>query len=162
MDTPQRNVRALVAEGSGIALDQCILGKRRGAPAPAGLYATALLVLDPAIGSPFEVERRDVNGDVAIVTRVLHRARYSITWYRPGAMAAAYAFVSWVESTPGVMRASDLGLRPLGPFEVRQVNAIVDGGWEERAVVDLLASYYADVVRTVNGIAEVAVDVRGA
>ena len=130
----ERNIRAIVARGSGLASSDVIPGNDAG-PRPIAPYATLLLVDDPRRGYPIKTP------DIASMTRSTQhrRAIYSLQFYRKGAVDNALSFVTYIESDNGLTDAQDNEIRfvfPAGGMQFQRLDGIVGDSYEERAIVE--------------------------
>ena len=142
----ERNVRAVVAAGSGAALNvrKVIPAEKPDEPAPDGLFASVRLVNDQQVGYASDVLGTTEGGNVKLTQRLNQRATFSVQWYRAGALAAAYAFVAWLQTPMGITETNKRGLSVRrSSFHVRDIGAIVADAWEERAGIDLAIDYAA-------------------
>ena len=99
------SVRALVAAGSGLDLNQVIPGND-GGPAPDGLFASVLLIHQDTEGipaTPMRLRADELSLDAPTIATVT--GRYSVQWFRRGAHDAARRFATWVWSPAGLAHA---------------------------------------------------------
>lgn len=159
-------VRAFVADGSGLSRSR-VGGGNVDAPVQGvddgltpgtpgrGVFATVLRIDSTPEGRAIRAD--DEDGDATVYAQ--HRIyRYSVQWYREGAVAAADRFALWAESDPGILAAqgalrdtppdNEEPLWPAGtrmgvllPIEVRRFDDTVKDSWEERALVNLRCRY---------------------
>lgn len=136
----ERNIRAYIAEGSGLVKKAVKEGWYTG-PIPEDTYATLQLILDATEGTPVEVLNR---GDEpsAVSVGIFHRALFDVQFYRPGAVDAAEAFVAWGQTSMGMLYARSRGFTPQRNGQIRRLDDIVAKTWEERVSLDLEVTYW--------------------
>lgn len=127
-------VRALVAEGSGISSTAVIPGNDPY-PAPQHMYATVLLISSWTDGGAFESAPFDDQGRAHALLNVA--SRYSVQWYRAGALQAAFRFRIWAETQDGADSMLRRGLLYVSSGDVRQIDYVISSNFEERAGLDL-------------------------
>ncbi len=152
-------VRGLVAAGSAMDPNFVIPGNDDG-PTPDELFATALLIHQDIQGIPATPVTLASDGlalDAPTVATV--RGRYSVQWFRAGAHDAARRFATWLSSPAGLSKAHEYGLTTRRVSDVRQLDDIVSGVWEERSGVDLDVEYLQTIDETVDYLRSVPVEV---
>lgn len=97
-------LRAFVAKGSGVAVNQVIEGQR-SAEAPEGLYAIVYLVSEHRIGRNSGWQWIGSNKSFT-VDDVMVESLYSVEFYREGALDAAFRFSDWAMTETGLNWAS--------------------------------------------------------
>ena len=153
-------VRGFVAAGSGLDLNQ-VIPANDGGPAPTDLFASVVLIHNAIEGIPATVSRLTEDGlslDAGTLATV--EDRYSVQWFREGARDAARSFSVWVYSPEGLQSALDAGLTFRRVSDVRQLDEVVSGAWEERAGLDLHIGYTQTIKQTLDYIETVPVHVR--
>ena len=158
----ERAVRAYVAAGSGLEPRQVRRGNQRGA-VPDSLFASVLLIHNAIQGIPATASRLTGDGlSLAAETlgATVEDRYYSVQWFREGARDAARGFSVWVYSPEGLQSALDAGLTLLRVSDVRQLDEVVSGAWEERAGLDLHIGYTQTIKQTLDYIETVPVHVR--
>ena len=151
----EREIRSLVASGSGLLPDHVIPGNGDG-PSPDGLYASVVLIHEDIDGIPstsFEVDT-----DSRQLASV--RGRYSVQWFRDGARDAARSLSVWTSSPEGLTQAARTGLTVMRVSDVRQLDDIVSDAWEERAGVDIDIGYVQQVTQTIGYVRTAPVEVQ--
>ena len=142
-NTPlERDIRAHVADGSGIAATLVIPANDHG-PVPVGLHATVLVMTDTQAGDSATAYRErgeDWRADV----RAEKTAKVSIQFFRSGAKAAANALVGWLDTPLAKEAERRRGIVIDYPFETRDMAAVLAGEWEERIGIDLTIHYAQD------------------
>ncbi len=146
----ERSVRSFVARGSELHTRQ-VIPANDGRSALLGFYATVLMISPSVQGIP-ESHRSlsSVPGEIDVLTTGSIRARYSVQWFREGAMDAARRFSIWTSSPEGLEAAAELGIATLLVSEVRRVDDIITLEFEERASLDLDIGYRERVTTSVN------------
>ena len=138
----ERNLRAWIASGSGLASSQVIPAEEENQPpAPQGLYASVQLITPVVRGLPFT--RLDLNADDNLEERkvAVVRDRYSVQWHRAGATDAARLFTVWASSAAGLQAAAERDFVFHRVGETRTIDEIISGKWEERALVEVDVGY---------------------
>jgi len=157
----ERIIRAYVAEGSGLDPENVIPGNEN-APSPNKLYATVLLIDDSEIGTNQEIvgDADDMNNFKAPVTTLGSQvARYSVQFYRPGAIDACKAFRKYKSTPLGklFLQGNNITLK-LGS-EIQRIDAIISDEFEERARIEIEVRYQDSLVQSLDTIGTVNVDV---
>ena len=88
--------------------------------------------------------------DLNALTVAMVRGRYSVQWFRTGAHDAATRLSVWVWSPEGVAQAQQADLTVLRVSDVRQLDEVVSGAWEERAGLDIDVGYTQRIDQTVD------------
>ena len=135
--TFERNLRAYVAEGSGLPPDLVIPGNER-APRPTDSYATLLRVDNSRLAWP---ARRYESG---VTTNASYRRNnYSLQFYRRNASDYALAFLVFVESETGITVAEDGGFRvvQIPPLTDERLDDILGDDYEERVLINMPVDY---------------------
>ena len=146
----ERAVRALVAQGSELEPRRVRPGNQGGI-APDGLFATVMLIHQDIEGIPATVMSLASDGaDLNAPTVATVRGRYSVQWFRTGAHDAAKRLSVWVWSPEGVAKAQGADLTVLRVSDVRQLDDVVSGVWEERAGLDIDVGYTQRIDQTVD------------
>lgn len=153
----ERAIREFVAEGSGLDLDLVRQGNFRG-PRPKEVYATVLLLDDDPHGQT-TIDRQD-DEDTGTHSLLHVRARYSVQWYRQGAVAAARRFRLWAGSELGLSHAEDGDFRLQFPIRLRRLDSIVPDQLEERVQTDLVVDYTEKTTQLTGWVDEFELDVR--
>ena len=145
------SVRSFVARGSGIDSGKMIPGNSSG-PAPnRRLYATLLLIDHAVQGVPrSRLTHVPDTDEIDVLTTSTIRDRYSVQWYREGAMDAARRFSIWTSSPEGLESAATGGFTFLAVGDVRRIDDIITLEFEERASLDLDIGYRERVTTSVN------------
>ena len=152
-------VRAFVAAGSGLDPNHVIPGND-GGPAPDGLFASVLLIHQDIKGipvTPMRLRADELSLDAPTIATVT--GRYSVQWFRRGAHDTARRLATWVWSPAGLSHAERTGLTLRRVSDVRQLDDVVSGVWEERAGVDIEIGYTQRIDETVNYLRTVPVEV---
>jgi len=162
-ETIEDAVMALVAEGGGVAA-VIPANEPETFPAPAGPYATVLLINEIERGDPYSQRTRNDDDSLTITTVRTARGRYSVQWYRTGAQDAARRFAIWVRSPGGTQWMLERNLTLNRVSDIRRLDAValdVSAGdeWEERAGVDLDLGYLVTLEETADAIATVGINV---
>ena len=146
----ERAVRGLVAAGSGLEPRRVRRGNQRGA-VPDSLFASVLLIHNAVQGIPATASRLTGEGlSLSAETFATVEDRYSVQWFREGARDAARRFSVWVYSPEGLQSALDAGLTLRRVSDVRQLDDVVSGVWEERAGLDLHIGYTQTIKQTLD------------
>ena len=152
-------VAGLIAAGSGIDYNRVVSGNK-GEPAPSGPFASVLLVHQGIEGIPATPMSLSADGlSLDAPTLATIRGRYSVQWFREGAHDAARRFATWVWSPVGLAHAGQEGLTVRRVSDVRQLDDVVSGAWEERAGVDIDIGYKQAIEATVPYLWSVPVEV---
>ena len=140
----------LVAAGSGVDYNSVLSGNK-GTPVPDGLFASLVLIHQAIEGVPATVMSLASGGtDLDALTIATVRGRYSVQWFRTGAHDAATRLSVWVWSPEGVAQAQQADLTVLRVSDVRQLDDVVSGAWEERAGLDIDVGYTQRTDQTVD------------
>ena len=140
----------LVAAGSGLDYNSVLSGNK-GTSVPDGLFASLVLIHQAIEGIPATVMSLAPDGaDLDAPTIATVRGRYSVQWFRTGAHDAATRLSVWVWSPEGVAQAQKSDLTVLRVSDVRQLDDVVSGAWEERAGLDIDVGYTQRVDQTVD------------
>ena len=146
----ERAVRALVAQGSELEPRRVRPGNQGGA-VPNDLFATVVLIHQVIEGIPATVmSLASDEADLNALTAATVRGRYSVQWFRNGAHDAAKRLSVWVWSPEGVAQAQKADLTVLRVSDVRQLDDVVSGAWEERAGLDIDVGYTQRIDQTVD------------
>lgn len=155
----ERAVRGLVAQGSELEPRRVRPGNQRGV-APEGLFASVLLIHQAIQGIPATVSRLAGDGlSLNAGTLATVEDRYSVQWFREGARDAARRFSVWVYSPVGLQSALGAGLTLLRVSDVRQLDDVVSGAWEERAGLDIDVGYTQKIEQTVGRLKAAPIEV---
>ena len=131
----------LVAAGSGLDYNRVRSGNK-GTTVPDGLFASLVLIHQAIEGVPATVMSLAPGGaDLNALTVATVRGRYSVQGFRTGAHDAATRLSVWVWSPEGVAQAQQADLTVLRVSDVRQLDEVVSGAWEERAGLDIDVGY---------------------
>lgn len=150
----EQDVRAFVAQGSGLnAHSGVIEGNSRG-KRPSGTYADLLLIDDVPQG--LAAHQQEDNGQT--VTQNWYRATFSLQFYRKGAVDRARRFRMWAESELGLMAADDSNFRVVFPLTVQRLDLPVEAAIEERALIDFAVDYVHHIQQQTGIIDDIAVD----
>lgn len=142
-------VQRIVAELTGMDGTRVIPGNDDHARPP-GLYATYLSIYDSGNSTWTDyIEPADPTADVDWESGMPVVSMYSIQWYRAGARAAARRFRHVARSRFGREAARAIGLTLGSIDEVRKIDTVVPGGFEERSSLDLLVLFRETVTGTV-------------
>ena len=137
----ERAIRGLVAAGSDLESRRVRPGNQGGA-VPNDLFATVVLIHQDIEGIPATVmSLASGEADLNALTVATVRGRYSVQWFRTGAHDAATRLSVWVWSPEGVAQAQKADLTVLRVSDVRQLDDVVSGAWEERAGLDIDVGY---------------------
>ena len=146
----KRAIRGLVASGSDLESRRVRPGNQGGA-VPNDLFATVVLIHQDIEGIPATVMSLASDGaDLNAPTVATVRGRYSVQWFRTGAHDAAKRLSVWVWSPEGVAQAQQADLTVLRVSDVRQLDDVVSGAWEERAGLDIDVGYTQRIDQTVD------------
>ena len=146
----ERAVRGLVAQGSELESRRVRPGNQGGA-VPNDLFATVVLIHQAIEGIPATVmSLASGEADLNALTVATVRGRYSVQWFRTGAHDAAKRLSVWVWSPEGVAKAQGANLTVLRVSDVRQLDDVVSGVWEERAGLDIDVGYMQRIDQTVD------------
>ena len=133
----ERNLRAYVAQGSGLKAELVIPGNDRS-PRPIESYATLLRVDNSRLAWP---ARRYDSG---ITTNASYRRNnYSLQFYRKGASDYALAFLVFVESEIGQTVAEDGGFEVVQqpPLTDERLDDVLGDDFEERVLINMPIDY---------------------
>ena len=97
--------------------------------------------------------------DLDALTIATVRGRYSVQWFRTGAHDAAKRLSVWVWSPEGVAQAQQADLTVLRVSDVRQLDDVVSGAWEERAGLDIEVGYTQKIDQTVGRLKAAPIEV---
>ena len=143
-------VAELVAAGSGVDYNSVLSGNK-GIPVPDSLFASLVLIHQVIEGMPATVMSLAPGGaDLNAPTVATVRGRYSVQWFRTGAHDAATRLSVWAWSPEGVAQAQKSDLTVLRVSDVRQLDDVVSGAWEERAGLDIDVGYTQRIDQTVD------------
>ena len=146
----ERAVRGFVAVGSGLESRRVRPGNQ-GGPVPDGLFASVMLIHQAIEGIPATVmSLASGEADLNALTVATVRGRYSVQWFRTGAHDASKRLSVWVWSPEGVAQAQQADLTVLRVSDVRQLDDVVSGAWEERAGLDIDVGYTQRIDQTVD------------
>ena len=146
----ERAIRGLVAAGSDLESRRVRPGNQGGA-VPNDLFATVVLIHQDIKGIPATVMSLASDGaDLNAPTVATVRGRYSVQWFRTGAHDAAKRLSVWAWSPEGVAQAQQADLTVLRVSDVRQLDDVVSGAWEERAGLDIDVGYTQRTDQTVD------------
>ena len=152
-------VAELVAAGSGVDYNSVLSGNK-GASVPDGLFASLVLIHQVIEGIPATVMGLAPGGaDLNALTAATVRGRYSVQWFRTGAHDAATRLSVWVWSPEGVAQAQKSDLTVLRVSDVRQLDDVVSGAWEERAGLDIDVGYTQQIDQTVDYLKTVPIEI---
>ena len=149
----------LVAAGSGLDYNSVLSGNK-GTLVPDGLFASLVLIHQAIEGIPATVmslASDELSLDAPTIATVT--GRYSVQWFRRGAHDAARRFATWVWSPAGLAHAREAELTVRRVSDVRQLDDVVSGAWEERAGVDIDIGYKQAIEATVDYLLTVPVEV---
>ena len=152
-------VAEVVAAGSGVDYNSVLSGNK-GTPVPDGLFASLVLIHQAIEGVPATVMSLAPGGaDLDAPTIATVRGRYSVQWFRTGAHDAATRLSVWVWSPEGVAQAQQADLTVLRVSDVRQLDDVVSGAWEERAGLDIEVGYTQKIDQTVGRLKAAPIEV---
>ena len=152
-------VTELVAAGSGVDYNRVRSGNK-GASVPDGLFASLVLIHQAIEGIPATVmSLAPDEADLNALTAATVRGRYSVQWFRTGAHDAATRLSVWVWSPKGVAQAQKSDLTVLRVSDVRQLDDVVSGVWEERAGLDIEVGYMQKIDQTVGRLKAALIEV---
>ena len=155
----ERTIRGLVAAGSDLESSRVRPGNQGGA-VPNGLFASLVLIHQDIEGIPATVMSLASDGaDLNAPTVATVRGRYSVQWFRTGAHDAARRLSVWVWSPEGVAQAQQADLTVLRVSDVRQLDDVVSGAWEERAGLDIDVGYTQRIDQTVDYLKAVPIEI---
>ena len=155
----ERAVRGLVAQGSELEPRRVRPGNQRGI-APDGLFASLVLIHQAIEGMPATVmSLASGEADLNAPTVATVRGRYSVQWFREGARDAASRLSVWVWSPEGAAQAQKSGLTVMRVSDVRQLDDVVSGAWEERAGLDIDVGYTQRIDKTVGRLKAAPIEV---
>lgn len=141
-----RAVRQYIADCAGLDAAQVVPGNDN-APAPAGLYATALLVewTPHGLGSTRFAADPFGEDDLEAATWRPATADYSVQFFRDGAHDRARRFSLCASAPLGRAAAAARNLTLIRAGGALRLDALVTQRWERRAVVDLRLGFIAAV-----------------
>ena len=149
----------LVAAGSSLDYNSVLSGNK-GTLVPDGLFASLVLIHQAIEGVPATVmSLASDEADLNALTVATVRGRYSVQWFRTGAHDAAKRLSVWAWSLEGVAQAHKVGLTVLRVSDVRQLDNVVSGVWEERAGLDIDVGYTQRIDQTVGRLKAVPIEV---
>ena len=152
-------VAELVAAGSGVDYNSVLSGNK-GIPVPDSLFASLVLIHQATEGIPATLMSLASDGaDLNAPTVATVRGRYSVQWFRTGAHDAANRLSVWVWSPEGVAQAQGADLTVLRVSDVRQLDDVVSGAWEERAGLDIEVGYTQKIDQTVGRLKAAPIEV---
>ena len=152
-------VAELVAAGSGVDYNSVLSGNK-GTPVPDGLFASLALIHHAIEGMPATVmSLASGETDLNAPTVATVRGRYSVQWFRTGAHDAANRLSVWVWSPEGAAQAQKADLTVLRVSDVRQLDDVVSGAWEERAGLDIDVGYTQRIDQTVGRLKAALIEV---
>ena len=152
-------VAELVAAGSGVDYNSVLSGNK-GTLVPDGLFASLALIHQAIEGIPATVmSLASDEADLDALTIATARGRYSVQWFRTGAHDAANRLSVWVWSPEGVAQAQQADLTVLRVSDVRQLDDVVSGAWEERAGLDIDVGYTQKIDQTVGRLKAAPIEV---
>ncbi len=152
-------VAELVAAGSGVGYNSVLSGNK-GIPVPDGLFASLVLIHQAIEGIPATVmSLAPGEADLNAPTVATVRGRYSVQWFRTGAHDAATRLSVWVWSSEGVAQSQKSDLTVLRVSDVRQLDDVVSGAWEERAGLDIEVGYTQKIDQTVGRLKAAPIEV---
>ena len=141
--TFEDNVRAYVAQGSGLAPKWVIPAEEMG-PVPDEPFASVRIINDVQVGYAMDIETESVDGSVILYQRIYKSAVFSVQFYRKGAKVRAHRFAAWIQSPFSQEYEGLYCFSPQPPFDIRNLSEIITDDWEERAGLDLSLDYTAD------------------
>ena len=167
----QRSVRAFIAQGAGLQKTLAIPGNDPG-PRPREPYCAVLFASDEVAENATLSRYRDLGSDPpesVIDHDTIHEARVEVTFYRRdtadriGAHAMARNFLSWAGTEEALQAADRAGFRLQGRVSATNADSLVDGAYEERALVVFTVAYrFREPVAQSLGVAEnVEITIRG-
>ena len=149
----------LVASGSGVDYNSVLSGNK-GTPVPDGLFASLAMIHQAIEGMPATVmSLASGDTDLNAPTVATVRGRYSVQWFRTGAHDAANRLSVWVWSLEGAAQAQKADLTVLRVSDVRQLDDVVSGAWEERAGLDIDVGYTQRIDETVGRLKAALIEV---
>ena len=152
-------VAELVAAGSGVDYNHVVSGNK-GTPVPDRLFASLVLIHQAIEGIPATLmSLASGEADLNALTAATVRGRYSVQWFRTGAHDAATRLSVWVWSPEGVAQAQKSDLTVLRVSDVRQLDDVVSGAWEERAGLDIEVGYTQKIDQTVGRLKAAPIEV---
>ena len=152
-------VAELVAAGSGVDYNSVLSGNK-GTPVLDELFASLVLIHQAIEGIPATVmSLASDEADLDALTIATVRGRYSVQWFRTGAHDAAKRLSVWVWSPEGVAQAQQADLTVLRVSDVRQLDDVVSGAWEERAGLDIEVGYTQKIDQTVGRLKAAPIEV---
>ena len=152
-------VAELVAAGSGVDYNSVLSGNK-GTPVPDELFASLVLIHQAIEGVPATVmSLASDEADLDALTIATVRGRYSVQWFRTGAHNAAARLSVWVWSPEGVAQAQKSDLTVLRVSDVRHLDDVVSGAWEERAGLDIDVGYTQKIDQTVGRLKAAPIEV---
>ena len=155
----ERAIRGLVAAGSDLESRWVRPGNQGGA-VPNDLFATVVLIHQDIEGIPATVmSLASDEADLDALTIATVRGRYSVQWFHTGAHDAAKRLSVWVWSPEGVAQAQKSDLTVLRVSDVRQLDDVVSGAWEERAGLDIDVGYTQKIDQTVGRLKAAPIEV---
>lgn len=131
----ERQLRAHVAHGSGLATDAVIPGNDAGHE-PQLPYASVLLVDEQDLCLPMTIWHE---GRMAY--DVPRRAVLSVSWYGQQSQDMADRFALWCYGPVAQQYEYAGGYRVKRPLDVTQLDEVVQGNWERRRQVDMTVEY---------------------
>lgn len=147
-----RAVRAWVRAGPG---SYPVIPGNEDAPTPNGLYCRVLLIDDDQYGT----EHTEVREDGTELMELDVTARFSVVWYRDGALDAARNLRAWWNRYEGYEAARSRGLQVYDVSTVRRLDTTVAGRLEQRANMDIAVAYTYDASQNRDTARVVPVDI---
>ena len=155
----ERRIRDYVAAGCGLEPRLVIQGNGNG-PASQELYASVVLIHQDTRGIPHTlIKELEGGAGLCAGTMATVRDRYSVQWFRAGARDAARHFALWAYSPAGLAQATSTGVTVLRVSDVRQLDDVVSGAWEERAGLDLDIAYIQTIEQPIDHLETIPVEV---
>ena len=167
----QRAFRAFVAQGAGLQKTLAIPGNDRG-PRPRVPYAAVLFASDEVAEGATLARYRQLGSDpdeTVIDHETIHTARVEVGFFRQGtdtalgAHALARNFMSWAAAEEAKQASDRAGFRLQGKLTAHNQDAIVDGEFEERALVEvaLVYRYREPASQSLGTVEHVEITIRG-
>ena len=159
--TLERHIRAVVAEGSGVASERVIPGRSNG-PFPRvedGVAATVTLILDTPEGSSFSIDSPHRPEGERLQLFRSSNVSYSVIFFYEGSADAAARFATWITSRTGTTALNGRGLVVYRAEGIRELSAVFREKWEDRHGLDVVFGVTRRLVPAVDRFDKADIDV---
>ena len=127
---------------------------------PDGLFASLVLIHQAIEGMPATVmSLASGEADLNAPTVATVLGRYSVQWFRTGTHDAATRLSVWVWSPEGAAQSQKSDLTVMRVSDVRQLDDVVSGAWEERTGLDIDVGYTQRIDQTVGRLKAAPIEV---